>query len=146
MARSQREGTQEPAVLELALSFSTKPRIGGGEFVIGSGEVADIRLGSQREGVSARHLLIGFEANRNVTIKDISTCGSRIRYAGAGNEEKHTLGDRHNPSCWVVPQEWPVFLRIDSYALELRPPVIPHLQAYCDNVDSFMRAARQDSL
>lgn len=77
-ARFQREGTQERIELTLALKFSTKSRIGGAEFVIGSSESTDHKLGSQREGLSARHMLIGFDEN-NIIVKGISLCGSSIR-------------------------------------------------------------------
>lgn len=145
-ARSQREGTQEPVATKLVLKFSTKPRMGGGEFVVGSGEAADIRLGSQKEGVSARHLLIGFDANRNVTVKDVSSFGSVIRYVGPGNDEKRTVGDKHKPSCWVIPQGWPVLIRIESYSFSLVRPDVSRFKQYRENVDAFMQAARSDGL
>lgn len=146
--RTQRPGTPEPAVVKLALKFSIKPRSGGGEFVIGSGAEADIRIGAQKEGVSARHLLLGFDARHNVTVKDVSSRGSLIQYSGPGNTVtmKQTKGDKNNPSPWVVPQGWTVHIRVEPYSFKLTRPTESRSEEYDRKVTAFMQAARQNPL
>lgn len=133
-------GTSRCAVL----TFGCLPRHGDG-FVLGSDpETCDITIGPDGKEISARHLVVGFDSSAQVIMKDTSSCGTRVSYNKRRDEYFHrAYTEEKGAFVWVLPQGWPVRVRIGKVDLEIRvPDHSPHMEQYRHSVRGFLSDCR----
>ena len=136
-------GTSRCAVL----TFGCLPRLNDG-FVLGSDpKTCDITIGPDGKDVSARHLVVGFDNNEQVIMKDISSCGTHVSYSKRRDEYfRRAYTEEQGPFVWVLPPGWPVRVRIGKVLLEiLVPDHSPYMEQYRHSVQGFRSDCRNRS-